>query len=323
VPVDAVVNVTVPEAHFDINRACLRANIPVLCEKPLVSSLSQAYLLAGVAEHHSTLLAASQSRRYYRRLSELRARMSAIGAPFLVTAQFFSDPHFGGFRERMAQPLLVDMAIHAFDTARFLTGTEPVSVRCESFNPPWSWYDGDAAAVATFEMTGGLRFVYTGSWCSGGLATSANGSWRVSGSHGSATWDGLGPPLVERVDGSTTPSLGGDDPARTANGPEEIAGALAEFMGAVTSGDAPSGDIHSNVWTLAMVHAAVLSASSGERILVADLLDHAYQEAMASGDEEASQALQQWSSPLARLTGGADAKAGTAATGDAETETHL
>jgi predicted dehydrogenase len=309
VTVDAVINVTVPEAHFGINRDCLRANIPVLCEKPLVPTLTQAYLLAGEAEHHSTLLMASQSRRYYHRLSELREATSVIGAPFLVTAEFFRDPHFGGFRERMFQPLLLDMAIHAFDTARFLTGAEPVSVRCETFNPPWSWYDGDAAALATFEMTGGLRFAYTGSWCSGGVPTSWNGSWRLSGPRGSATWDGLGPPLTELADGVPTLPPVAKEPARVMDVPEEIAGALAEFVQAARSGKAPSGDIHANVWTLAMVQAAVQSASlSGRRVVVADLLDFAFREALASKDDAVPQSLRQWRGPLDRLTNVAGAR---------------
>ena len=46
----------------------------------------------------------------------------------------------------MAYPLLKDMAIHQFDLARDLIGSEPVSISCESFNPGWSWYAGDAAA---------------------------------------------------------------------------------------------------------------------------------------------------------------------------------
>jgi predicted dehydrogenase len=303
--VDAVINVTVPESHFAINLECLRAAIPVLCEKPLVPSLTQAYLLAGAAEHHSTVLVASQSRRYFRRLSDLRRAIAGTGPPFLVTAQFFRDPHFGGFREKMVQPLLLDMAIHAFDTARFLTAAEPVSARCETFNPSWSWYEGDAAAVATFEMTDGLRFVYTGSWCSGGLETSWNGSWRLSGPRGSATWDGLGPPALELVNSATSATTAGDWSAQAAGEPEELAGALAEFVGSLRSGAAPSGDIHANLWTLAMVHAAVQSAStSGRRVVVSDLMDVAFRKALADEDHEGSSALHRWGHPLARLIGG-------------------
>ena len=73
------------------------------------------------------------------------------------------------------------MAIHQFDLARDLIGGEPVAVYCESYNPGWSWYAGDAAAEVTFEFADGSRFSFSGSWCSPGLETSWNGAWRVSG----------------------------------------------------------------------------------------------------------------------------------------------
>lgn len=300
--VDAVINVTVPEAHYDISRACVALGIPILCEKPLVPSLVDAYLLAGAAEHHRTLVMASQSRRYYRHLSDLRASAEVIGGASLVTVQFHRDPHFGGFRETMAHPLLLDMAIHAFDAARFVTGAEPISVHCESFNPPWSWFDGDAEAWAVFTLSGGSRFVYTGSWCSGGLVTSWNGTWRVVGPHGSATWDGLGPPVVEHAAGSG-PLACDVRPERSTDleDTEEIAGALAEFVHAVRTGEVPSGDIHSNLWSLAMVQAAVDSTEARQTVMVADLLDKAYREALLSDDAVAVGALERWSDCLDRL----------------------
>ena len=39
----------------------------------------------------------------------------------------------------MDSPLLVDMSIHTFDAARYVTGADPVSVQCTEFNPAWSW----------------------------------------------------------------------------------------------------------------------------------------------------------------------------------------
>ena len=108
----------------------------------------------------------------------------------MVECSFFKAPHFGGFREEMPYPLLVDMAIHQFDLARDLIGSEPVAVYCESSNPGWSWFAGDATAQVTVRVRRRASFSFTGSWCSPGLETSWNGSWRVSGAGGSAIWDG-------------------------------------------------------------------------------------------------------------------------------------
>ncbi len=86
----------------------------------------------------------SQSRRYWRNARRrCAARSPGSAGSASSRAAFFKAPHFGGFREQMALPAArVDMAIHQFDLARDLIGSEPVSVFCESFNPGWSWYAG-------------------------------------------------------------------------------------------------------------------------------------------------------------------------------------
>jgi predicted dehydrogenase len=207
----------------------------------------------------------SQSRRYYASLERYREAIAEIGGAGVLTTEFFRGPHFGGFREEMAHPLLVDMAVHAFDAARYLLGADPVSVWCEAWNPSWSWFDGDAAACSVFRFDDGTRYQYTGSWVAGGLETSWNGVWRASGPDGTATWDG-----EHRVRSS---ARGDADLAPGAA--EEIAGALAEFVSAVRSGEEPSGAIGRNIRSLAMVEAAVESAETGRRVEIADLLARA------------------------------------------------
>ncbi|MEV0387485.1 Gfo/Idh/MocA family oxidoreductase [Nonomuraea sp. NPDC050643] len=268
---DAVLNVTVPAAHTAVNVEALFAGLPVLCEKPAAPTLAEALVQAAAAEATGRLLMISQSRRYYAALAEYRRRIAELGTVGLLTTGFFKGPHFGGFRDEMPQPLLVDMAIHAFDAARHLLGAEPVSVTCESWNPAWSWYRGDAAAAATFLFDDGTRYMFTGSWCAGGLETSWNGEWRASGSGGSATWDG-----EDRVTSSTG---GAVDVPR--GGAEEIAGALADFAAALRTGAEPSGAIARNLYSLAMVEAAIRSAESGERVEIGALLERAHADALA------------------------------------------
>jgi predicted dehydrogenase len=270
---DAVVNATVPEAHHPVNVAALFAGLPVLCEKPIAPTVSQALSLAAAAEVSGQLLMVSQSRRYYATLARYRQQLASLGELGILTTDFFKAPHFGGFRDEMAHVLLVDMAIHAFDAARYLLDDDPAAVYCEEFNPGWSWYAGAANAVATFEFSSGARYVYTGSWCAPGLETSWNGSWRASGALGSATWDGAGEPVMERTEPTELPPI--------ADGPEEIAGSLAEFIHAVRTGEEPSGEVHRNVLSLAMVEAAVLSAESGRRIVIDDVLRDARTTAIA------------------------------------------
>jgi predicted dehydrogenase len=196
----------------------------------------------------------------------------------------------------MDHPLLLDMAIHPFDTARLLLDAEPVSAHCEEFNPAWSWYAGDAATTAVFEMTGGIRYVFTGSWCSPGLETSWNGAWRLSGEHGSAVWDGDHPSTVD-VEGGDDAGGGGSARAERASASasaEGVAGALAEFVHALRTGTVPMGEVHDNVMSLAMVTAALESVRTGRRVRVDDLLDAALTDAIASALGEEREALRSW-----------------------------
>lgn len=292
----AIVNVTVPAAHHPVTTAALFAGLPVLGEKPVAESVPRALSLAAAAEVTGELFVVSQSRRYNRQLFAFREQARTLGDLGVLTTEFFKAPRFGGFRDAMAHPLLLDMAIHPFDTARFLLGAEPVSVYCEEFNPSWSWYDGDAAATAVFEMTGGVRYAYTGSWCSPGRETSWNGAWRLSGRDGTALWDGDHEPVVEGPRDRPHDAAEGADPG------DGIAGSLAAFLAALDGGPTPMGEVHENVLSLVMVAAAVESAATGAKVLVDDVLERAYTEALATETREDVRAqLASWTSVRAAL----------------------
>jgi hypothetical protein len=59
----------------------------------------------------------------------------------------------------------------------------------------------------------------------------------------------------------------------------------------------PSGEVHSNVMSLAMVEGAVRSAQTGQRVVIADLLDGAYLQALEVEERpELRAALASWPS---------------------------
>ena len=295
----AVINVTVPAAHHPVTTEALAAGLPVLGEKPVASTVVQGLSLAAAAELSGQLFMVSQSRRYNRHLFEAKRLSASLGSVGIVSAEFFKAPHFGGFRDAMDHPLLLDMAIHQFDMARFLLDADPVSVFCEEYNPAWSWYRGDAGASAIFEMTGGERFVFTGSWCSPGHETSWNASWRISGEHGSVLWDGDNKPTVE----STATGFSGASAAASEDPGQEIAGSLRDFVAALRTGSTPMGQVHRNIMSLAMVEAAVLSASTGTRASVDALLEESYREAiLAERDPGVLEVLKSWPSVRAALS---------------------
>jgi predicted dehydrogenase len=193
-----------------------------------------------------------------------------VGPLGILNSDFYIGANFGGFRDQMKSPLLLDMAIHTLDAARYISGADPVAVYCEEFNPSWSWYKGDVSATAIFEMTGGLRYTYRGCWCAEGRHTSWEGEWRAVGPNGTATWDGHGAPVADTVIEpagfhSKTESHT-EEPA--ANVPSGIAGSLRDFLNALKTGATPMGECHDNIKSLAMVFAAIESAETRQRVPV-------------------------------------------------------
>lgn len=267
---DFLVDVTVPEAHHDVTLTALAAGVPVLGEKPMADSMQRARAMVAAAERAGKLYMVSQSRRYNAQLQALRRLIvEQVGELGILNADFYLGAHFGGFRDEMPSPLILDMAIHTFDAARYISGADPVAVYCEEFNPPWSWYRGAASATAIFEMNGGLRYTYRGSWCAEGRITSWESEWRAVGPSGTATWDGHNPPVAEVVakrGGFLSEVEQRAEPvAEIAPG---IAGSLRDFLGALRTGATPMGECHDNIKSLAMVFAAIESAASGRRVAI-------------------------------------------------------
>ena len=268
---DFVVDVTVPEAHHAVTLQALAAGVPVLGEKPMAAGMAEAREMVAASEKAGKLYMVSQSRRYDARLHAFRRLVAEQTGPLgILNSDFYLGAHFGGFRDEMASVLLLDMAIHTLDAARYVSGADPVSVYCEEFNPSWSWYKGASSATALFEMTGGLRYTYRGSWSSEGKDTSWEADWRAVGPHGTALWDGHGAPSAGIVIGTEGFSRQAEPMEGEVqhDAPRGIAGSLGDFLNALQTGMAPMGECHDNIKSLAMVFAAIESAATGQRVPV-------------------------------------------------------
>lgn len=180
VDADAVINVTPPEFHRDICVSAMEAGLPVLTEKPLAGTLEDARAIVAVAEATGLLCSVAQNYRYRPVTQTIKTILDSgeLGALGAVRAEFFRGPHFGGFREAMPHPLIVDMAIHHFDMMRLFLGSDAAAISARSWNPSWSWFAGDASAAAQIEFVNGVQASYIGSWCSQAIETSWNADWR-------------------------------------------------------------------------------------------------------------------------------------------------
>jgi predicted dehydrogenase len=183
---EGVIDVTPPAFHKDISLAALEAGIPVLSEKPLADTMASAQAIVYKADETGVFHMVAQNYRYSVPVQTLKKVLvsGAMGQVSSVTVEFFKGPHFGGFREEMLYPLIIDLAIHHFDMMRFLLDSDAVSVFGRSWNPPWSWYAGDASASVVLEFANGAVVSYDGSWCSTGIETPWNANWRFECENG-------------------------------------------------------------------------------------------------------------------------------------------
>jgi predicted dehydrogenase len=267
---DFVVNVTSPEAHCEITLRSLAIGLPILGEKPMAVNIQEARSMVEASARAGKLCMISQSRRYDPGLISLRQGISKnLGRLGSLDVDFYIGAHFGGFRDEMESPLLLDMAIHTFDEARFLSGADPISVIADEYNPVWSWYKGSASASAVFEMSNGLRFNYRGSWCAEGLSTSWDGDWRAVGEFGSALWKDNGDvtlALAESSDAFIRPTKRSTVEQNPVD--RGIAGSLNEFLNALEFGSTPQCEASDNIKSLAMVLAAKEASRTGSRTTV-------------------------------------------------------
>ena len=274
VEADLLFDCAVPEVHAEITHLALQHGCHVLGEKPLAMTMAEAGGMVEAARAAGKTFAVMQNRRFLDGVIRLREaiRSGLIGELTTLNADFYIGAHFGGFRDEMEHVLLLDMAIHSFDQARFIGACDPLSVYCHEWNPAGSWYRHGAAAMAIFEMSNGIVFNYRGSWASEGLRTSWECQWRAIGTKGSIYWDGH-----ELFQGET---ITGDDGFFRETAPLDIptpaplantghAGLILDFLDCLRDGRTPNTIAADNSHSLAMVLAAIESAETGRKLLFA------------------------------------------------------
>jgi predicted dehydrogenase len=265
---DGVLCITPPQFHRDVAVAALRAGCHVLTEKPLADTWERCLEMVAEARRAGRVLMVAQNYRYSRPVQTLRRVIAGgtLGRPGQVAVEFYKGPHFGGFRDEMPYPLVIDMSIHHFDMMRFLLAADPVVLWARSWNPRWSWYKGDASATVFLEMrprddpSRTVPVTYTGSWCAQGGATPWNGEWRVLCEEGSVLLrdDRV---LIQRREGQPWEEVPLVPLERS--GQDWL---LHEFVSAVREGRQPETSGEDNLRSIEMVFRTLDSIRTGQLV---------------------------------------------------------
>lgn len=280
VEAEAVLIVVPPEHHAAVAIEAFEHGLHAIIEKPLASSVADSVRIVEAAEKHGRKVMVSQNYRFKRAPQTVKNVLQGdvIGTIGSVFINFQKNPPFTGFRLKMEEPLIYDMAVHHFDQIRGILGLEPVSVMTTSWNPKWSIFEGNASANVIIETEQGAVVTYTGSWVSRGWETTWDGDWRIQGDDGEIHWAD-NRVAVKPINLFKTVFMKG---AVESEGrlivdlvpmeEEERWASLAEFAKAIREDREPETSGRDNLKSLAMVLGAVESAKTGKKIYLKDML---------------------------------------------------
>jgi predicted dehydrogenase len=271
-------NITPPEAHKEVTITALRAGCHVFSEKPLADTLENSLEMIRVARECGKEFFVMQNRRFLKPTVQYKSLIESgvIGKVGLVVNEFYMNPGQGTFRDQLLKhALLTDMSIHQFDMMRYMFDVDPISVYCEDFTIPGSYFVGKPAAVAIFRMTNDIRYVYIGYWSSRVMMTTWEGRWRAEGEKGVAYWDEhnniharvLRAESIEKEKNFSAYNGNSNfstvNPSCTLEGLEWHSGCIQSMFEALEKGERCMTDCEDNIKSIAMTYAAIKSAEEG------------------------------------------------------------
>ncbi len=265
---DGVINVTPPSAHMAINMNLLGKGIPVLCEKPISETYEDACKLIRFARENGTCMMISENYRYYNAARKAREIISTLGNVHSAICHFkhFHPDASEFYHGKLAHPLIADVTVHHLDVARYLTGEEPIKVKCREWPAPYSWYgDRPASCAIHTEMTNGVKFDYDGTLASPATTTDWQAFWEVECDKG-----------IVRMANDIVTLFRPDDVAEVIDCRDRHTDTryytLKEFVSAISEGRKGETDIEDNFKSFVWTNAAIESAVCGDEKTIADYL---------------------------------------------------
>ena len=171
--IDGVLVASPTDTHAFVVEAAVRANLPVLCEKPCGSSPEEARHLAQVVETQGAQLQVGYWRRFVPALAHLQERIRGgeLGDVLsLVCSQWDRSPPPASFRVRSGG-IAVDMGVHEIDQARWLLGSEAgfvTGVSSSVVTDPAAGLDPDCAHLIARMTSGESLIISLGRYYPGG-----------------------------------------------------------------------------------------------------------------------------------------------------------
>ncbi len=272
VEADFILDVTPPSQREHIAEVGLGNGLPILAEKAMGEDWAMAKRIAALAKSSGLTYMVAQNYRFGALPRTTRRLLDEgfLGVVNTVVVGFHRPWGMGAHYVEIPYALLIEMAVHHFDTMRYVLNRDAVRVWAHTWNAPWGWHKGDVGHTAVFEFEGGIIATHHALGCSVGKADHWQGQWRIDGESGSLTWeDG------KLVYGRSLPP----EEAKVEELPldklelVDTKAVLAEFVSAVKEKREPECSASDNLKTLAMVFGAIESAKRKTWVEIAELFE--------------------------------------------------
>jgi predicted dehydrogenase len=295
VPADVALITTPSFLHAEHALQALEAGLTVLTEKPFTTDLAAAHQVIGKARAAGRHVIVAENYRFYRAERTVgqwlaEERLGRIASVVCMDRRNQPPSDQGPWVGNMDYPQLAEIAVHHFDSFRYLFQRNAVSMTARMFNPPGSLYRSGAATEALIEMEGNLPILYFGTLVSHRYEYSLS----IEGENGClwtnqkrVSWRKKGAKFFSPV--KLIPVPKGDElpypRAGTTSLLNQVRDAVLQNKEAETSG----GD---NFWTLAMVATAVRSSEQSRKVFVSEVANVS---ARGNGDLALQPGIQQQS----------------------------
>ena len=275
VEADALLCVVPPAHHETVICTGIDAGLHVLSEKPIADTVESARRILAKVNGSDRIFMIAQKARFHPWVRKFREIVTSgeLGRMSHIT-HYFRAPYYawGEFRHKMDHPLYIEMSIHHFDLLRALLGCDPLSVWAQSWNTPYSTFNGDITGIAHFTMDNGLPVSYHADAISSGDMTDWFGEIRAVGETGTLTM--VYPQLyIGRKGANHTDREAPREELMQVSPPQDgQAAVLREFAASVADGRQPESAGGDNLKSLAMVFGAVDSSRDQQVRQIADYL---------------------------------------------------
>ncbi|WP_223693952.1 Gfo/Idh/MocA family protein [Leifsonia poae] len=266
---EAVIAPVAIPAHEAVAREAIDLGLHLLLEKPFVFDVRTAQSLVLDAEARGLTFVIDQNYRHFPAAPVVRGLLAdgTLGTLRRVGVRWHRV-HQGVSLSNA----LVELAIHHFDLMRYILGSDALAITCVTRPRISQVSDFAPEAHAIIEMSNGIVVDYTLTSQGIDATTPWPGQWCISGDDGELQWG--------------TAETSPNEPShefvrlRAADGerqrvpidtgvPFERVGVLLDFLASIETGAAPRSSAADNLGSVAMLEAALLSASGAGRVVIA------------------------------------------------------